>query len=120
MTGRQPRYSKEEHARRGRELYDQQVRPEVEAGNHGKIVAIDIETGACELADDGLTASQRLLARMPDAQIWCELIGYPAVHHFTGLTEDYLTERARSGSRERFLRAMSKVADVDPEEQDKL
>ncbi len=39
MTVRQPRYSKEEFARRGDELYESQVRPQVEEGNHGKIVA---------------------------------------------------------------------------------
>ena len=48
MTVRQPRYSKEEFARRGDEIYETQVRSQVEAGNHGKIVAIDIETGAFE------------------------------------------------------------------------
>jgi hypothetical protein len=41
----------------------------VEAGNHGKIVAIDVDTGAFEVAEDTLTASQRLLTRYPDAQI---------------------------------------------------
>jgi hypothetical protein len=41
MTTRQPCYSKEEFARRGDELYEAQVRPQVEEGNHGKIVAID-------------------------------------------------------------------------------
>jgi hypothetical protein len=82
MTIRQPRYTKEEHARKGTELYEQQVRPLVEAGNKGKIVAIDIETGAFEIADDGLAAAHRLLARNPDAQIWCVRIGYPAVHRF--------------------------------------
>lgn len=39
MTVRQPRYSKEEFARRGDEIYEFQVRLQVEAGNHGKIVA---------------------------------------------------------------------------------
>jgi hypothetical protein len=34
-----------------------------EAGNHGKIVAIDIETGAFEVADDIVTASEHLLAK---------------------------------------------------------
>jgi hypothetical protein len=82
MTKPQPRYSKEEHARRGTDLYEQQVRPQVEAGNHGKVVAIDVDTGAFEVADDTLTASQRLLARHPDAQISCVRIGYPAVHRF--------------------------------------
>ena len=67
MTVRQPRYSKEEFARRGDEIYESQVRPQVEAGNHGKIVAIDIETGAFEVAKDSLTASDQLLAQYPEA-----------------------------------------------------
>lgn len=82
MTGRQPRLSKEEHARLGTTIYEQQVRPQVEAGNQGKIVAIDVETGAFEVAEDTLTASQRLLVRYPDAQIWCVRIGHRGVHRF--------------------------------------
>jgi len=41
MTIRQPRYSKEEFARRGDEIYETQVRQQVEENNHCKIVAID-------------------------------------------------------------------------------
>jgi hypothetical protein len=82
MATRQPRYSKEEFARRGDELYERVVRPQVEAGNHGKIVAIDIDTGAFEVADDILTAAERLFARLPDAQPWSVKIGYPAVCRF--------------------------------------
>jgi hypothetical protein len=77
---RKPRYSKEEFARRGAMIYETQVRQQVEEGNHGKIVAIDIETGAFELAKDSLTASDRLLAQYPDAQIWFVRIGHRAVH----------------------------------------
>ena len=82
MTVRQPRYSKEEAARRGDEIYERRVRPQVEEGNHGKIVAIDIETGAFEVAEDTIAASDRLLARYPDAQIWFVRIGYRALHRF--------------------------------------
>ena len=82
MTVRRPRYSKEEFARRDNERYKRQSRPQVEAGNHGKIVAIDIETGAYEVAEDVLTASDRLLARYPDAQAWFVRIGARAVHRF--------------------------------------
>jgi hypothetical protein len=82
MTRRQPRYSKEEHARRGMELYERQVRPQVEAGNRGKVVGIDVDTGDFELAEDTLTAADRLLARRPDAQIWFVRIGEPGVHRF--------------------------------------
>ena len=82
MTVRQLRYSKEEFARRGDEIYESQVRSKVEAGNHGKIVAIDIETEAFELADDILTATNRLFERLPDAQPWIVRIGHRAVHRF--------------------------------------
>ena len=80
MTVRQPRYNKEEFARRGTEIYERQVRPRVEEGNKGKIVAIDIEAAAFEVAEDTLTASEQLLARQLDAQIWCVRIGHRGVH----------------------------------------
>lgn len=78
----EPKYSAEEHARRGTELYETVVRPQVEPGNKGKIVALDIETSTFEVADDTLAACHRLLTRSPNAQIWCVRIGYPAVHRF--------------------------------------
>ena len=40
MTIRQPRYSKEEFARRGDEIYESLVCPQVGADNYGRIVAI--------------------------------------------------------------------------------
>lgn len=82
MTVQSFNYSKEEFARRGNEIYESQVRPQVESGNYGRIVAIDIETGAFELADDTITASDRLLERYPNAQIWRVRIGHKAVHRF--------------------------------------
>jgi len=36
------------------------------------------------------------------------------------MTEEYLSERARRGDKERFERAMAKVPDVEPEGQDRL
>jgi hypothetical protein len=76
-----PQYSKEEHARLGTDLY-QKLRPLFETGNIGRIVALDVDSSTFEVADDTLTASQRVLAHHPDAQIWCVRIGFPAVHHF--------------------------------------
>ena len=82
MTVGELKYSKEEFARRGNEIYETQIRSQVEDGNHGKIVAIDIDTGAFELAKDTMTASDRLLERFSDAQIWLIRIGYKGVHRF--------------------------------------
>jgi hypothetical protein len=58
------------------------VRSQVEVDNHGKIVAIDIETGDFEIADELLVASKQLLARLPDSQTWFVRIGHPAVDRF--------------------------------------
>lgn len=82
MAVRRPRYSKEEFAQRGQEIYETRVRPQVEKGNSGRIVAIDIETGEFEMGDDTLAASGQLLARCPDAQPWLVRIGRRAVHRF--------------------------------------
>jgi hypothetical protein len=77
-----PRYSPEEHARLGSEMYERDVRARVEAEHRGRIVAIDVDSGDFELDDEGLPAAKRLLARRPAAQLWCVRIGYPAVHRF--------------------------------------
>lgn len=82
MAVLQPRYSKEEFAHRGDEIYEQSIGPLVEAGNEGKYVAIDIETGAYEVDADELAASDRLLAREPDAQVWLRQIGARYVRRF--------------------------------------
>jgi hypothetical protein len=82
MTSRKPRYSKEEFARRGDEIYETQVRSQVEEGNHGKIVAINIETGSFEVADTPMEAVDRLYERELDAQPWVIRIGHRAVFRF--------------------------------------
>jgi hypothetical protein len=48
----------------------------------GKIVAIDIETGNYEVADNVLPATRRLFARHPEAQPWVIRIGHRTVYHF--------------------------------------
>jgi hypothetical protein len=80
MAIRQPRYSKEEFSQRGNALYEAQIRSQVEADNHGKIVAIDIETGDFEVDEDTSVASDRLLERHPDAQTWFIRVGHRGVH----------------------------------------
>ena len=49
--------------RRGNEIYEHDIRPQVEADNKGKYIAIDIETGAWEMDNSEMAASDRL----PDA-----------------------------------------------------
>jgi hypothetical protein len=82
MAVRQRRYSKEEIARRGQEFYESGIRQQIEAGNEGKIVAIDIETGDFEVDETVVGATERLFERHPDAQPWGIRIGHRAVYHF--------------------------------------
>ena len=70
-----PRYSKEEFARRGDEIYDREIGPHIGRDDEGKFVVIDIETGAYEIDHDELAASDRLLSRVLDAQIWTMRVG---------------------------------------------
>ena len=78
-----PRFSPEETDRRGMELYEQQIRSQVETEeNIGKIIVIDIETGEYEIDTDGLAASHRALSRHPGAALLGLRIGYDAVEGF--------------------------------------
>lgn len=90
MAVRQPLYSKEEFPQRGDSIYETQIRPLVETGNRGKIVAIDIETGAFEVDASEIAACDRLEAHHPDAQIWIIRIGSRYVRRFGGRTKRYV------------------------------
>ena len=78
----QPRYSKDEFARRGDAIYENHLCAQLEKGNEGKFVAIDIDSGAYEIDGDELAASDRLTARFPNAQIWLRRIGSRYAHRF--------------------------------------
>lgn len=82
MSISKPRYSKEEFARLGDEIYDRDIRPHIEPADEGKFVVIDIETEKYEVDRDELAASDRLLARRFDAQMWTRRIGSRYARHF--------------------------------------
>jgi hypothetical protein len=84
MPTRKPRYSAEETARRGDAIYERDIRTQVEPTHWGKVVAIDIDSGAYVIADNALTASERLLAQHPDAEIWCVRVGSRVLHRMGG------------------------------------
>jgi hypothetical protein len=70
----QPRLDRIEFSRRGHELYER-IGPQVEESHRGKVLAIDIETGAFEVASDTLAATRQLRAHHPDAHTWCVRVG---------------------------------------------
>lgn len=80
-----PDLSREEIAQRGKKLYQQRLRAEVETGdNIGKIIAIDLNTGDYELDKDLLAACNRLKAKHPNTVTWIERVGYDAVYAIGG------------------------------------
>ena len=76
------RYSREEFARRGDDLYSRVIRAQVEPTHYGEIVAIDIESGDFEVDADEIAACERLERRRPDAQIWIARVGSRLVRRF--------------------------------------
>ncbi len=79
MPNQERRTPIQEVGRRGNEIYKRKIRAEVEAGNKGKIVAIDIHSEAYVVADSGMSAADLLRATHPDAEILCVRIGYPSL-----------------------------------------
>ena len=69
------KYSVEEIARRGDEIYDRQIRSEVEGKYDGQVVAIDVDSGRYALGEMGWVAAEPLLSQNPDAQIWLVRVG---------------------------------------------
>ncbi len=82
-------FTSEEVGRRGRELYQNHIRAQVETEpNIGLLVSIDIETGDYEIGSDkNFDASRRLRERHPDATVYIERIGYNAVDALGGILE---------------------------------
>ena len=80
----QSQFTADEIGQRGEEIYAQKLRKQVEEGNFGKYIAIDILTGEYEIGDDRknvnahLETVHRLLNRIPNAIVYTILIGYPA------------------------------------------
>ena len=80
MTGR---LSRKETARRGDEIYQRDIRAQVEADHDGEVVAIDVVSGAWALGDSVLAARDRLEELQPDAiDVWLLRVGHRALTHF--------------------------------------
>ena len=84
MAATKRRYSKEEFARRGDTIYENDVLPQLKTEDEGKFAAIDIESGTYEIDVDELAACDKLSARIPDAQIWLVRVGSRYLHRFGG------------------------------------
>jgi len=60
-----PGLSPDEIARRGERIYEERLRAQLEPGDNGKFIVIDVETGLYEVDADHLAASDRAAAKRP-------------------------------------------------------
>ncbi len=80
--------SSDEVARRGKALYEQKIRAQVETEeNIGKMVVIDVETGEYDIDETGVESARRLHAKHPDAALFGIRIGYNVAASFGGVME---------------------------------
>jgi hypothetical protein len=56
----------------------------VEAGNNGKFVVIDVESGDYEIDRDDLAATKRLLSKRPVAALYGLRVGCPTAYTLGG------------------------------------
>jgi len=75
-----PQYTPQEIESRGESIYEAQIRDRVQATHTGEFVVIDIETGEYEVDPDDLAATQRILARRPEAVLYGLRIGHSAAY----------------------------------------
>ena len=72
--------TRDEIVQRGEDIYERDIRPLVEVGNEGRVVAIDVISGEYEMAEDALTSIGQLRARLPGAAIFVLRVGHPGLH----------------------------------------
>jgi hypothetical protein len=70
------RYTKEEVAARGREIYDREIRAKLEPEHNGKFLVIDIETGQYEMDEDDVAVMERAAAKHSPEVLYGMRIGY--------------------------------------------
>ena len=82
---RLPARPRDEIARLGKEIYQRDIRRQVEVDHVGEVVSIDVDTGGWAIAADLLAAADRLRVEYPDAiNVWSERVGYRALASFGG------------------------------------
>lgn len=79
-----PGHTTEEIARQGRQIYERELRGEVEPEHSGRFLILDVQSGDYEIADEDLDASERLLERRPEAMLYGLRIDEEAAYRIGG------------------------------------
>ena len=84
-TGTPPRQRRprEEAVRLGKEIYQRDILPQVQADHFGEYVAIDVDSGSWAVASNENSALESLRGLRPDAiNVLMERVGYRALRSF--------------------------------------
>ncbi len=72
--------TKEEVVRRGREIYEREIRAKVEPEHDGEFLVVDVTTGSYEVDESEIAASDRALEKNPDAVLYLMRVNRPAAY----------------------------------------
>lgn len=82
-----PERLRAETARLGKEIYERDIRPQVEADHYGEVVAIDVDNGHWAIGHEAPEAVDLLSTQFPESHdILCLRVGHIAVYSFGGNT----------------------------------
>ena len=73
-------YTTEEVVQLGREIYEREVRAQVETSHGGEFVVVDVTTGAWEVDEDDVAASERVLTKNSEAVLYFARVGRRAAY----------------------------------------
>ncbi len=79
------KHQRSDLATRAHAIYDAELRHKLEPHEHGRYLALDVETGDYEIADSIVAANQKMRARHPLPTLFFTLrVGYPAAVKMVG------------------------------------
>jgi hypothetical protein len=73
------RLSSEETVRRGKAIYEERIREQVEPAHKGEYLVINVETGEYEMDQEHIAAWNRAAEKHPGASLFGMRVGYPTV-----------------------------------------
>ena len=80
-----PTRPRDEIARLGKEIYERDIRPQVETDHYGEVVAIDVDSGGWGMGEEVLEAVDCLRRQRPEAtNVLFERVGHRALDNLGG------------------------------------
>jgi hypothetical protein len=76
--------ARSEIVRRGEEIYERDLRSQLEPASNGQFLVLDIDTGEYELDPDETLALQRAISKHPTGTRFIKRVGFSTAHRLGG------------------------------------